>query len=100
VGPRALPGFGEVYYVVGGDGTVTIGSEQAPIHSGDAIPVRLNESRAIANTGTAPLEFLIVGVAKDMATKDELMATPPMRGPRRPPAAAAGAAGAAAAPTR
>jgi mannose-6-phosphate isomerase-like protein (cupin superfamily) len=89
VGPRALPNLAEVYYVVGGDGTATIGTEQAPIHSGDAIPVKLNESRAIANTGTAPLEFLIVGVAKDMAAKNELMATPPMRGgPRRPPAAA------------
>ncbi|HXE07380.1 MAG TPA: cupin domain-containing protein, partial [Acidobacteriaceae bacterium] len=83
VGPRALPGFAEVYYVIGGDGTVNLGPETAPIHTGDAIPVRLNESRAIANTGTAPLEFLIVGVAKDMAAKDELMATPPMRGPRR-----------------
>jgi mannose-6-phosphate isomerase-like protein (cupin superfamily) len=85
VGPRALPNLAEVYYVVGGDGTVTVGTEQAPIHSGDAVPVRLNESRAIANTGTAPLEFLIVGVAKDMAAKQELMATPPVRGPRRPP---------------
>lgn len=83
VGPRALPGFAEVYYVIGGDGTVNLGTEQAPIHAGDAIPVRLNESRALANTGTAPLEFLIVGVAKDMATKDALMATPLVRGPRR-----------------
>ena len=87
VGPRALPNLAEVYYVITGDGTANIGTEQAPIHTGDAIPVRLNESRAIANTGTAPLEFLIVGVAKDMAAKDELMAAPPMRGPRRPPAA-------------
>jgi mannose-6-phosphate isomerase-like protein (cupin superfamily) len=87
VGPRALPNLAEVYYVITGDGTATIGTEQAPIHTGDAIPVKLNESRASANTGTAPLEFLIVGVAKDMAAKNELMATPPMRGPRRPPAA-------------
>jgi mannose-6-phosphate isomerase-like protein (cupin superfamily) len=79
VGSRALPNLAEVYYVITGDGTVNLGAEQAAIHSGDAIPVRLNESRAIANTGTAPLEFLIVGVAKDMAAKDELMAAPPMR---------------------
>jgi mannose-6-phosphate isomerase-like protein (cupin superfamily) len=79
VGSRALPNLAEVYYVISGDGTVNLGAEQAAIHSGDAIPVRLNESRAIANTGTAPLEFLIVGVAKDMAAKDELMAAPPMR---------------------
>jgi mannose-6-phosphate isomerase-like protein (cupin superfamily) len=81
VGTRALPGFAEVYYVIGGDGTANLGAEQAPIHAGDAIPVRLNESRALANTGSAPLEFLIVGVAKDMAAKDELMANPP-RGAR------------------
>jgi len=83
VGPRALPNLAEVYYVISGDGTVNLGTEQSPIHSGDAIPVRLNESRAIANTGAAPLEFLIVGVAKDMAAKDELMAAPPMRRPRQ-----------------
>jgi mannose-6-phosphate isomerase-like protein (cupin superfamily) len=76
-GARALPGFAEVYYVIGGDGTVTLGKETAQIHTGDVIPVRLNESRALANTGSAPLEFLIVGVARDMATKDDLMANPP-----------------------
>ena len=81
VGPRALPGFAEAYYVIGGDGTVTLGKETAQIHTGDVIPVRLNEARALANTGSAPLEFLIVGVAKDMATKDDLMANPP-RGAR------------------
>ena len=81
VGPRALPGFAEAYYVIGGDGTVTLGKETAQIHTGDVIPVRLNETRALVNTGSAPLEFLIVGVAKDMATKDDLMANPP-RGAR------------------
>ena len=103
VGPRALPNLAEVYYVVGGQGTVTIGAEQAPIKDGDAIPVRLNESRAIENTGTAPLEFLIVGVAKDMAAKQELMAANPRGGgPRRGPGAAApaGAAPAGTAPAR
>ena len=82
VGTRALSGFAEAYYVTGGEGTVNLGAEKAAIHMGDTIPVRLNESRALANTGNAPLEFLIVGVAKDMATKEELMATPPPRGPR------------------
>jgi mannose-6-phosphate isomerase-like protein (cupin superfamily) len=77
VGARALPGFAEVYYVVGGEGSVNLGSEKSTVHTGDVVPVRLNESRAFANTGTAPLEFLIVGVAKDMATKDALMAKPP-----------------------
>jgi mannose-6-phosphate isomerase-like protein (cupin superfamily) len=76
VGPSAKPDFAEVYYVMSGDGTVTLGSESASIHTGDVIPVRLNEARTIKNTGDAPLEFLVIGVAKDMAAKDALMATP------------------------
>lgn len=79
VGPSAKSDMAEVYYVVGGDGTVTIGSETAQIHEGDVIPVDLNQSRTITTTGNKPLEFLIVGVAKDMQTKDALMATPPHR---------------------
>lgn len=78
VGPSAKPGLAEVYYVISGDGPVKLGSETAQIHPGDVIPVRLNESRALINSGSAPLEFLVVGVAKDFATKDEMMAKPPV----------------------
>lgn len=80
VGSVAKPDFGEAYYVIKGDGSVTLGSETASIHSGDVIPVQLNEAREIKNTGNAPLEFLIIGVAKDMGAKDALMAIPPRRG--------------------
>jgi mannose-6-phosphate isomerase-like protein (cupin superfamily) len=76
VGQRTLPDMAEVYYVIGGDGSVNLGSEKVAIHSGDVIPVRLGESRALANTATEPLELLVVGVAKDMAAKDALMARP------------------------
>ena len=34
-----------------GEGTATIGNETAPIKSGDAIPVRVGETKAFANTG-------------------------------------------------
>jgi mannose-6-phosphate isomerase-like protein (cupin superfamily) len=79
VGPKAKPDFAEVYYVITGDGSVGLGSETANIHAGDVIPVRLNEERTIKNSGGGPLEFLVIGVAKDLATKDALMATPPRR---------------------
>jgi mannose-6-phosphate isomerase-like protein (cupin superfamily) len=79
VGPKAKPDFAEVYYVITGDGTVGLGAETANIHTGDVIPVRLNEERTIKNSGSGPLEFLVIGVAKDMAAKDALMATPPRR---------------------
>jgi mannose-6-phosphate isomerase-like protein (cupin superfamily) len=77
VGPKTDPDMAEAYYVITGDGTLTLGSETAQIHSGDAIPVRLNETRAFANTGNGFLELLVIGVAKDLATKDTLMAVPP-----------------------
>ena len=79
VGPKTDADMAEAYYVVTGDGTVTLGAESAQIHSGDVIPVRLNETRTFANSGTGPLEFLVIGIAKDMATKDALMAKPPAR---------------------
>ena len=77
VGPDAKPDIAEVYYVLAGDGTVKVGSDSAQIHSGDAIPIRLGESKSFASTGSGPLEFMIIGVAKDMATKDMLWSTQP-----------------------
>ncbi len=79
VGPNALPDVAEVYYVLHGNGKVTEGSETAEIHEGDVLPVRLNVSKSLAATGNAPLELLVIGVAKDMAAKDALEATPPRR---------------------
>jgi mannose-6-phosphate isomerase-like protein (cupin superfamily) len=80
VGAKAKPDMAEVYYAMSGNGNVTLGSETSTIHAGDVMPVQLNESREIKNSGSDPLEFLIIGVAKDMATKETLMATPPRRG--------------------
>ncbi len=80
VGPKAKPDFAEVYYTVSGNGAVTLGSEASTIHAGDVMPVQLNEVREIKNSGSDPLEFLVIGVAKDMSAKETLMATPPRRG--------------------
>jgi mannose-6-phosphate isomerase-like protein (cupin superfamily) len=73
VGPNADPDFGGFYYVMDGSGSVTIGSETAAIKGGDAVPIRLNDMKTFENTGTAPLEFLIVGVAKDSTKKYDLL---------------------------
>jgi mannose-6-phosphate isomerase-like protein (cupin superfamily) len=48
-----------------GEGAVSVGVEKAPVRAGDAIPIQLTESHAVENTGTRPLEFLIVGVSRD-----------------------------------
>jgi mannose-6-phosphate isomerase-like protein (cupin superfamily) len=55
----------EFYYVMKGDGVVTVSTETAPIHDGDAVPIQLNEAHSVENTGTEPLELLIVGVSRD-----------------------------------
>jgi mannose-6-phosphate isomerase-like protein (cupin superfamily) len=73
VGPNADPEFGGFYYVMSGAGKVTIGHESAPIASGDAVPIQLNDMKTFENTGNAPLEFLIVGVARDPMKKWDLL---------------------------
>ena len=76
VGTRALPDIAEVYYVVSGNGTVQIGDEKSSIHSGDVFPIQLGTSRSIENAAAEPMELLVVGVARDMAAKESLMAHP------------------------
>jgi mannose-6-phosphate isomerase-like protein (cupin superfamily) len=87
VGPNADPEFGGFYYVMSGDGKVTIGSETASIKTGDAVPLRLNDNKTFENTSAGPLEFLIVGVAKDPMKKYDLLAR---RGGGPPAGAGAG----------
>jgi mannose-6-phosphate isomerase-like protein (cupin superfamily) len=82
----------EFYYVMGGEGKVTITgagragtTEEAPVKNGDAIPVQLSEMHALQNTGTAPLEVMIVGVARDLGKRVDVVeaprtATPPRAG--------------------
>jgi mannose-6-phosphate isomerase-like protein (cupin superfamily) len=77
VGPSADADFGGFYYVMSGTGSVTIGSETAAIKTGDAVPLRLNDKKTFENNGTAPLEFLIVGVVRETSKKYDLL-------PRRP----------------
>ncbi len=72
VGPHLHHEVAEVYYVMKGAGTFTAGggvrgaaAETAPIAEGDAIPVQLGEAHSVANTGSQPLEFMIIGVSRD-----------------------------------
>jgi len=71
--PMTHETIAEAYYVMAGSGTVTVGSETAPIGKWDTIPVRLNDTSSFKNTGTEPLELLVYGVAKDMESKIALM---------------------------
>jgi mannose-6-phosphate isomerase-like protein (cupin superfamily) len=75
IGPVSRKDMSEVYYVMKGAGTAAIGTETAPIREGDAVPAAINESRAFRNTGSEPLEFMVLGIAKDMAAKRAYMVT-------------------------
>jgi mannose-6-phosphate isomerase-like protein (cupin superfamily) len=66
--------FGEAYYVLAGSGTVNVAAESAAVKTGDAIPVRIGEKSHFTNTGSVPLELLVIGVARDMEAKIRLMA--------------------------
>ena len=67
---------GEAYYVLAGSGTLTVkgqAAETAMVRTGDAIPIRIGESSHFTNTAAEPLELFVMGVAKDMAAKTQLL---------------------------
>jgi mannose-6-phosphate isomerase-like protein (cupin superfamily) len=73
---------GEAYYVLAGSGTVTIkgaAQETTAVRTGDALPIRIGETSMFTNTGSEPLELFVMGVAKDMAAKTQLLAGGPQR---------------------
>ena len=70
----------EAYYVLGGEGSISVtGGESgtAAVRAGDAIPVRIGETTRFTNTGSTPLELFVMGVARDMATKTQLLTGAP-----------------------
>lgn len=77
-------GVEEVYYVINGDGEVSVGGETTTIRKGDAVPLQLNDPHAFRNTGKDDLEFMILGIAAQKAVLDvqEMDANPPARGGR------------------
>ena len=73
-------GLAEAYYVLGGEGTITLSgveSGTAAVRAGDAIPIRIGETTRFTNTGSAPLELFVMGVARDLAAKTQLLTGAP-----------------------
>jgi mannose-6-phosphate isomerase-like protein (cupin superfamily) len=52
-----------------------VNGETAAIHTGDAIPVEVGQSRSIRSTGVVPLDMMVIGVARDMTAKAAYMAS-------------------------
>jgi mannose-6-phosphate isomerase-like protein (cupin superfamily) len=73
---QAHDAIGEVYYVLAGSGTVTVkaaATETAAIRAGDAVPIRIGESSLFTNNGAEALELFVMGVARDMAAKTQVL---------------------------
>jgi mannose-6-phosphate isomerase-like protein (cupin superfamily) len=79
-GASTASDLSESYYVMSGEGSVTVNGETVAIKKGDAIPVDLNQSKSF-KAGAAPLELMIIGVAKDMAAKNAFAANPANENP-------------------
>lgn len=76
IGPQTPGGLAEIYYVFGGSGTVTVDGETAPIKAHDILPINTGQTRSFAASGAQPLEMLIVGIAKDLSSKEAFLAIP------------------------
>jgi mannose-6-phosphate isomerase-like protein (cupin superfamily) len=63
-GKHRHAGVEEFYYVIDGEGTVTVNHESAAIRKGDAVPIEFNDVHSFAGGGSGGLELMIVGVAR------------------------------------
>ena len=77
-GPRQLEGIEEVFYVIKGSGTISMGSESAAITADDAFYGLLGEKFNFTNSGKEDLELLVIGIAasKQQKNPDNLKQVP------------------------
>jgi uncharacterized cupin superfamily protein len=76
IGPDRLSDMSELYYVMAGAGTVAVDTERAQLATGDAVAIDLRQTKSFTNDGTAPLELMVIGIARDMAAKTALLTQP------------------------
>jgi mannose-6-phosphate isomerase-like protein (cupin superfamily) len=79
IGPSATPDMSSFFYVLAGSGEVAVDGKTSPIQTGDAVPVKLGQTKSVSNQGTAPLELMVVGVARDLAAKEAYIASTSQR---------------------
>jgi mannose-6-phosphate isomerase-like protein (cupin superfamily) len=70
VGKEVHAGVEEVYYVMGGDGIARVNDESVPVRKGDAIPILFDDVHSFENSGSADLELMIIGIARQKFVLD------------------------------
>ena len=86
IGSHSYRGLAQFYFVMTGEGTVSVSArgqqDTAAIRAGDAVPIQLGETHSLENTGTQPLELMVVGVARDLRKELDFVDASPTA-PRR-----------------
>lgn len=77
MGPSTDAEIGGFYYVLSGEGTVTVGSETTPIKAHDAVPLNFNQTKSFAAGANTPLELMAIGVVKDAARRFQIVGRNP-----------------------
>lgn len=85
IGEHATADIAEIYYVLAGVGVARAGGGAVTLKATDVAPIRSGEARSLENTGDEALEIIVVGIAKDLAAKDALLATPRTQRPAQRP---------------
>jgi mannose-6-phosphate isomerase-like protein (cupin superfamily) len=68
----------EIYYVLNGEGEVSVAGETASIHKGDAVPIRFNEGHSFSG-GPNGLELMIIGISSKKDVVDTEVGEAPHR---------------------
>ena len=85
IGPHLHREVSEFYYVMNGQGAVTMSgqgtpSTTVPIGAGDAVPILLGDVHSFENTSGEPLEFMIVGISRDTNRRVDVVEGNSLRG--------------------
>jgi mannose-6-phosphate isomerase-like protein (cupin superfamily) len=83
IGPSTDAEIGGFYYVLSGEGTVTVGSETAAIKAHDTVPLNFNQTKSFEATGSGGLELMAVGVVKDASRRIQTVGPNPFAGAGR-----------------
>ena len=65
IGAHKHMGVEEIYYVMDGEGTVKVNDETAPVKKDDAMVMAPGDVHSFENTGSAPMELLVIGAAME-----------------------------------
>ncbi|MEP6714549.1 MAG: cupin domain-containing protein [Terriglobia bacterium] len=70
IGRHKHEGVEEIWYVMNGEGSVTVDGDTAKLGTYDAVPINAKEIHSFENSGSQDLEFMVVGVALQKGVLD------------------------------